>query len=75
MARKFVTSVRLDREDVAALAWARKDGLATSDLIRTGLRLVAARYYRDRRPPRTGLFPWTVVKLADAGEVFRDLER
>ncbi len=75
MARKLTTTVRLDREDAAALARARKDGLAASDLIRKGLRVVAARYYRNRRPPSTGLFVSTDAKLGQESEIFRDLER
>ena len=75
MARKLTTTVRLDREDAEALARARKDGLTASDLIRRGLRVVAARYYRGRRPPSTGLFVSTDVKLGDEAEIFRDLER
>ncbi len=75
MARKLTTTVRLDPEDAAALARARKDGLAASDLIRKGLRVVAARYYRRRRPPTTGLFVSTDAKLGDESEIFRDLER
>lgn len=75
MARKLTTTVRLDREDAEALARARKDGLAASDLIRKGLRVVAARYYRDRRAPSTGLFASTAAKLGDEAEIFRDLER
>jgi len=75
MARKLTTTVRLDREDAEALARARKDGLAASDLIRKGLRVVAARYYRHRRPPSTGLFASTDAKLGEESEIFRDLER
>jgi hypothetical protein len=75
MARKVTTTVRLDREDAEALARARKDGLAASDLIGKGLRVVAARYYRDRRSPSTGLFVSTDAKLGDEEEIFRDLER
>ena len=75
MARKLTTTVRLDREDAEALARARKDGLAASDLIRRGLRVVAARYYRRRRPPSTGLFVSTDAKLGEEAEIFRDLER
>jgi len=75
MARKLSTTVRLDREDAEALARARKDGLATSDLIRKGLRVVAARYYRDRSPPSTRLFVSTSAKLGDEADIFRDLER
>jgi hypothetical protein len=74
MARKFSTTVRLDPEDAEALARARRDGLAASDLIRKGLRVVAARYYRGRRPPSTGLFVSTDAKLGEEPEVFRDLE-
>jgi len=75
MARKLTTTVRLDREDAEALARARKDGFAASDLIRRGLRVVAARYYRRRRPPSTGLFVSTDAKLGEESEIFRDLER
>jgi hypothetical protein len=74
MARKLSTTVRLDPEDAEALARARKDGLAASDLIRKGLRVVAARYYRHRRGPSTGLFLSTDVKLGEESEIFRDLE-
>jgi hypothetical protein len=74
MARKTSTTVRLDAEDAAALARARADGVATADLIRRGLRLVAARYYKDRRPPSTGLFVSTAPKLGDEAELFRDIE-
>jgi len=75
MARKLSTTVRLDPEDAEALARARRDGLAASDLIRKGLRVVAARYYRHRRPPSTGLFVSTDAKLGEESEIFRDLER
>ena len=75
MARKLTTTVRLDREDVMALARARKDGLAAADLIRKGLRVVAARYYRNRRSPSTRLFLSVDEKLGDESELFRDLER
>lgn len=75
MPRRLSITVRLDREDAVALARACKDGLAASELIRRGLRVVAARYYRGRRPPSTGLFVSTDVKLGDEDDVFRDLER
>ena len=75
MARKLSTTVRLDPEDAEALARARRAGLAASDLIRKGLRVVAARYYRGRRPPSTGLFVSTDAKLGEESEIFRDLER
>mgnify|MGYP001450344465 CR=1 FL=1 len=54
MARKLTTTVRLDPEDAEALARARAQGLSASRLIRQGLRVVAAKYYRRRRPPSTG---------------------
>ncbi|HEU4383420.1 MAG TPA: hypothetical protein VFR85_07960 [Anaeromyxobacteraceae bacterium] len=75
MGRKLKTSVRLDREDAEALARARKDGLSASELVRQGLRVVAARYYRDRCPPSTRLFVSTDVKLGGEEELFRDLKR
>jgi hypothetical protein len=74
MARKRSITVWLDREDAEALARARKDGLAASDLIRRGLRVVAARYYRHRRPPATGLIVAIDAKLGEESEIFRDLE-
>ena len=74
MARKRSTTVRLDAEDVEALARARADGLSASDLIRQGLRVVAAKYYRGRRPPSTGLFVSTAAKLGEETELFKALE-
>jgi hypothetical protein len=74
MARTLVTTVRLDREDAAALRRARADGLSTAALIRKGLRIVAARYYRKRRPPSTGLFVSTDTKLGDESELFRGID-
>ena len=75
MARKRSTTVRLDAEDVEALARARADGLSASDLIRQGLRVVAAKYYRGRRrPPSTGLFVSTAAKLGEETELFEALE-
>jgi len=35
---------------------------------------VAAKYYRGRRPPSTGLFVSTAIKLGDESELFKDLE-
>ena len=69
------TTVRLASDDVRALARARKDGHSTADLIRRGLRVVAAKYYRGRRSPSLGLFVSTSDKLGDEAEVFGDLER
>ena len=75
MARKLSTTVRLDVEDIEALARARADGESTSDLLRKGLRIVAAKYYqRRRRPPSTGLFVSTSTKLGEETELFKDLE-
>jgi hypothetical protein len=75
MASKLTTTIRLDREDVEALARARADGISASELIRMGLRVVGARYYRRRRrPPTTGLFVATDAKLGDESKLFRDLE-
>jgi hypothetical protein len=74
MAQKLSTTVRLDPEDAEALARARADGLSSSDLIRQGLRVVAAKYYRGRRPPSTGLFVSTAPKLGDESELFKDVE-
>jgi hypothetical protein len=42
MARFVSTTVRLDEEDVRALKRARAAGISSSDLIRKGLRVVAA---------------------------------
>jgi hypothetical protein len=76
MAAKVTTSVRLDREDVVALARARRDGITATELIRAGLRVVGARYYRrGRRPPTTRLFEATSTKLGDESELFAELER
>ena len=74
MSRKVTTTVRLDPEDAEALARARADGHETSELIRRGVRIVAARYYRNRRPPSTGLFASTDVKLGDEAELFKGIE-
>ena len=73
MATKLTTTVRLEPEDVAALARARSDGLTTSDLVRRGLRLVAAKYYRGkRRPPTTRLFSSADPRLGDEEGLFRE---
>jgi hypothetical protein len=76
MARKLSTTVRLDPDDADALARARSDGVSSSELIRRGLRLVAAKYYRGkRRPPTTGLFISTDPRLGDEAELFGDSRR
>lgn len=74
MARKLSTTVRLDPEDAQALRRARKDGLSAAELIRKGLRVVAAKYYRNRRPPTIGLFESTAANLGDESELFRDID-
>lgn len=74
MARKVTTTVRLDGADADALARARADGHSAADLIRRGLRVVAAKYYRGRRPPSTGLFVSTDAKLGDEQALFGDLD-
>jgi hypothetical protein len=74
MSEKIATTVRLDPEDVAALARARDDGISGSELIRRGLRVVGARYYKHRRPPSTGLFVSTDPKLGDEAELLRLME-
>ncbi len=71
MSSKISTTVRLDPEDVAALEKARADGHSGSELIRRGLRLVAAPYYERRRAPTTGLFVSTDAKLGDESELLR----
>jgi Arc/MetJ-type ribon-helix-helix transcriptional regulator len=75
MARKLTTTVRLDPEDAQALARAREDGLSASDLVRKGLRIVASRYYDNRRPLSKGLFVSTDLKLGEESELFKDLKR
>jgi hypothetical protein len=74
MATKLSTTIRLDPEDIDALARARADGHSASELLRKGLRIVAARYYKRRKPPTTGLFVLTSLKLGDESELFTGLE-
>ncbi len=50
------------------------NGLSASELMRRGLRVVAARYYNRRRPPSTQLFESTDLKLGDESELFRDID-
>ena len=75
MSRGISTTVRLDAEDAEALRRARADGQESSELIRRGLRIVAARYYPKKRRPRLGLFQTVDAKLGDESELFRDLEK
>lgn len=74
MAAKVSTTVRLDREDVQALRRAHRDGHSSSELIRRGLRVVAARYYSKRRAPTTALFVSSDTKLGDESLLFRELD-
>lgn len=74
VARMISTTVRLDEEDVRALKRARAAGLSASALVRKGLRIVASRYYRGRRPPSTLLFESMDTKLGDESELFRDVD-
>jgi hypothetical protein len=74
MARLISTTVRLEEADIKALKRARAAGHSSSELLRKGLRVVAARYYTGRRPPTTALFESTDSKLGDESLLFRDLE-
>jgi Arc/MetJ-type ribon-helix-helix transcriptional regulator len=74
MARLISTTIRLSKEDIRALKRARAAGHSASELVRKGLRLVASRYYKGRRPPSALLSESTNVKLGDESELFRDLE-
>jgi Arc/MetJ-type ribon-helix-helix transcriptional regulator len=69
MARLVSTTIRLDQEDLEALKRARAAGHSASDLVRKGLRVVAARYDAGRRPPSTGLFESTDAKLGEESEL------
>jgi hypothetical protein len=76
MAPKVSTTIRLAPEDIKALERARKDGHSASELVRQGLRIVAAAYYRGRRrPPTTRLFMSTDPLLGDESRLYADLER
>ena len=73
MTRKTVKTIRLEPEDAEALERARADGLSSSELMRRGLRIVAARYYGGRRrPPKTKLFISTDPHLGEESDLFKD---
>lgn len=74
MSSRRATTIRLDVEDFEALERARKNGISSSELIRKGLRIVAARYYKGRRPPSTGLFESVDPKLGDESELFKEMD-
>jgi len=71
----LTTTVRLSAEDAEALRKARADGHETSELIRRGLRVVAAKYYPRKRRPKLSLFQSVNPKLGDERELFGDLEK
>ncbi|HTQ45553.1 MAG TPA: hypothetical protein VMI75_22495 [Polyangiaceae bacterium] len=65
MARGLTTTIQLDADDADALLKAQADGFETSDLIRLGLRMAAARYYPKGRRPDLGLFGSVDAKAGD----------
>jgi hypothetical protein len=75
MARSHTTTVRLDAADAEALRKARADGHEASELIRRGLRIVAARYYPRTKAPAVALFTSIDPKLGDESELFGDLDK
>jgi hypothetical protein len=74
MPRKTAKTIRLDPEDVQALKRAEADGISSSELVRRGLRIVAARYYKGqrRRPPKVTLFVSTDPHLGEESELYKD---
>jgi hypothetical protein len=76
MDRRVRRTIRLDPEDARALARAEADGLSASDLVRQGLRIVAAYYYggRRRRPPTVAAFVSTDPHLGEESELYRDFK-
>lgn len=76
MDRRVRRTIRLDPEDARALERAEADCLSASDLVRQGLRIVAARYYggRRRRPPKVGLFVSTDPHLGEESQLYRDFK-
>jgi hypothetical protein len=76
MDRRVRRTIRLDPEDARALARAEADGVSASDLVRQGLRIVAAHYYggRRRRPPRVDLFVSTDPALVEESQLYRDFK-
>ena len=76
MACRVRRTIRLDPDDARALERAEADGLSASDLVRQGLRTVAAHYYggRRRRPPKVGLFVSTDPHLGEESQLYRDFK-
>jgi hypothetical protein len=75
VSRKVLRSFRLNPEDAKALQRARADGVSPSELVRRGLRIVAAHYYGKtrRRPPKTGRLISTDPRLGEESELFKEL--
>lgn len=74
MSRRLTTTVRLTRDDAAALARAKTEGRPSSDLIRRGLPVVAARDDRGARRPTLGLFTSTDPRLGDEADLFAHVD-
>jgi hypothetical protein len=73
MARKIVKTIRLDPEDAQALKRAEADGLSSSELVRRGLRIVAAPYYgARRRAPKVRLFVSADPHLGEESQLYED---
>lgn len=73
MGRKTVKTIRLDPEDARALKRAKADGISSSELVRRGLRIVAANYYVGRRrPPNVTLFVSTDPHLGEESQLYKD---
>ncbi len=74
MPRKTAKTIRLEPEDLQALKRAEADGISSSELVRRGLRIVAARYYkgRRRRPPKVTLLVSTDAHLGEESELYKD---
>ena len=72
MPRKTAKTIRLDPEDVRALKRAEADGISSSELVRRGLRIVAAQYYGGRRrPPKVGFFVSTDPHLGEESQLYK----
>jgi hypothetical protein len=74
VSRKVVKSFRLDPEDVRALQRAKADGVSPSELVRRGLRIVAAPYYTRtrRRPPNVRLVISTDSRLGEEPKLLKE---
>lgn len=72
MGRKTVKTIRLDPEDARALKRAKADGISSSELVRRGLRIVAANYYVGRRRPPKVTFVSTDPHLGEESQLYKD---